>query len=266
MDVNQVKSMLKSFGLTEYEVKAYLTLLRLGISTAEKLSEIGNIPLPRVYDTMEELQRKGFILVGKSRPKKFKPISPEKSLNNLIKIKKKEFELKISDLKKDGKIAVKSLLKIRPLETKKEKWTIWSTEKRKNIQRILDEQEKLAKKEILIFAGDMSWLPERINNIKEAIKRGVKIRIIMREPYDSEDMTRYIKNIKKMGVIIKTGHDSLIRGEIIDNKNALIAIKTQKKKTEVDFKPSYELMIFENPVMVNVFKENFDFWWKNLKS
>jgi len=266
MDTNQIKNMLRSFGLTQYEVKAYITLLRLGTSTAEKLSEIGNIPLPRVYDTMEELQRKGFVLTSKTRPKKFKPVSPKKSLKHFVDIKKKEFEQRVKDLKKNVRKSVNALSKIQPLEVGEEKWTIWTTEKRKNIQKILDEQEKLAKKEILIFAGDMSWLPERINNIKGALKRGVKIRVIIREPYNSEDVIKYIKDIKKRGVIIKTGHDGLIRGEIIDNKNALIAIKTQKKTTDVDFKPSYELMIFENPVMVNVFKENFEFWWKNLKS
>jgi len=74
--------LLKEMGLTEYETKSYLTLLKLGIATAEQISEAASIPLPRVYDTLVELQKKGFVLISKGRPKKFKPNPPKKALKN----------------------------------------------------------------------------------------------------------------------------------------------------------------------------------------
>jgi len=266
--------MLRSFGLTQYEVKAYITLLRLGTSTAERLSEIGNIPLPRVYDTMEELQRKGFILVSKTRPKKFKSIAPKKSLKHFVDIKKKQFEKRIKDLKRDIKKVANSLSKIQPIELDEKEWTIWSARKRRNIGEILDKQKEMAKKEILIFSGDMSWVSETSHIIKNVIKRGVKIRAIMHDPKNSKETLRNIKTAKKLKIDVKTGYKGTLRGHLADNEVAAIAMKTSGKGLNIeagkglpgsDSIQNYELMIFDNPILVSALKENFEFWWKNLK-
>lgn len=270
--MEEAKNLLRSFGLTGYEVKAYITLLRLGISTAEKLSEIGNIPLPRVYDTMEELQRKGFILVSKTRPKKFKPIPPKKSLKHFINIKKGQFEKRIKDLKSDIKKVEKAFSKIQPIELSEKEWTIWSARKRRNIGEILDKQKDMAKKEILIFSGDMSWISETSHIIKGVIKRGIKIRAIVHDPQSKESL-KNIETAKKLKINVKTGYDGTLRGHLVDNEVAAIAIKTSGKGLNVevgkglpgsDSIQNYELMIFDNPILVFALKENFEFWWKNL--
>ncbi len=79
--MEKAKAMLKNLGLTEYEAKAYVTLVKFGTLTAEKISEMGKIPLPRVYDTIAELHKKGFVLVGNTRPKKFKAVEIKKPRN-----------------------------------------------------------------------------------------------------------------------------------------------------------------------------------------
>jgi len=70
--MEKIEELLRDFGLTEYEIKAFVTLLKLKVATAEQISEVGNIPLPRVYDTLSELKNKGFVLISKTRPKRFK--------------------------------------------------------------------------------------------------------------------------------------------------------------------------------------------------
>jgi sugar-specific transcriptional regulator TrmB len=271
MDMNQVKSMLKSFGLTEYEVKAYITLLRLGTSTAEKLSEIGNIPLPRVYDTITDLQRKGLVLVSKTRPKKFKSISPNRALKHFIDLKKKEFDLRIKDLKKDLKKVVKALSEIPDIEVTEKELNIWSTQKRKNVIRILSEQVNSAKKEILAFSGDLSWLPESVDVLRKAIKRGVHIRVLATH-LDSKKILENIRRAKKLGLNVKRGYNGNLRGYVIDSNTASIAIKSSIKGINIqekgfpksDKERKYELIIIENPAIANAFKENFEFWWNKL--
>jgi len=263
--LNQDESSLKSVGLTDYESKAYVTLLKLGTATAEQISEIGNIPLPRVYDTITELEKKGFVLISIGRPKKFKAISPEKALSNLIDLRKRNFENDIKNFKNSIKIISKTLLQIQPVSSIESKQEIWLIEKRKNLQKILEEKEVLAKKEILVFAGDMSWLPERLKNIKSIIKKGVKIKVIMNFP--SGETLNYVKKAKEIGMIVKTGYIGDLRGDLIDNKVALIVIKNPMKiegKPGTDYEHHYELLIFENPVIIETFKENFDFWWNKL--
>jgi sugar-specific transcriptional regulator TrmB len=261
--MEKVENLLREFGLTEYEVRAFITLLKLKIATAEQISETGNIPLPRVYDTLSELKKKGFVLINRTRPKKFKPISPEKALKNLIDIKRKNFEEKAKNLEDSIKSIEDVISEIEPVENVEKSWNIWSTENRYNVQTVFNEIEKKAKKEILIFAGDMSWLPERESNIRNAIKSGVKVKILMKEP-GSKEIIKNLNKIKKLGAEVKLGYKSSLRGEIIDDENALIAFKSMNAK-EKNYKSKYELTVFENPVMIEVLKENFNFWWNKLR-
>jgi sugar-specific transcriptional regulator TrmB len=271
-DSMETENMLKDFGLTEYEIKAYTSLLKLGIATAEQISNLGSIPLPRVYDTLVELQRKGFVLISKGRPKKFKPMSPEKALKSLIDIKKKEYDDKIEFLKNDVNKIVKDLNAVKKDEYKEGKeYDIWSIEKRKNMSTILDQQKKLAKKEILICSGDMSWIKEVASIIKQNIKKGVKIRALVHKP-ETPEWSKNIKMAKKLGINVKIGYKGIMRGHVIDDNVVSIALKQfgdeinapGPSKTGSDNMQKYELMTSDNPILVKSFKENFEFWWEKL--
>lgn len=272
--MDEIENLLREFGLTEYEIRAYINLLKLREATAEQISEIGNIPLPRVYDTLVELQKKGFVLISKGRPKRFKFVSPQKALNELIESREKQFDKSIKNLKELAKNTTNLISKIQPTEKKEEgkKYEVWSIEKRKNIVKILDEQKELAKKEILIFSGDLSWINETMKIIKKAIKNDVEIRAIAHEP-ENEIWSKNIELARKLGINIKTGYKGLMRGHIIDNKIVSIATKQSSKGVNVagdglpgsDSINQYELMTSDNPVLVKSLKENFEFWWNKLK-
>jgi len=271
--MEEAENLLKNFGLTKYETRAYVTLLKLGIATAEQISNVGNIPLPRVYDTLVELQRKGFVLISKSRPKKFKAMLPQKALKSLIDIKKKNYDNKIKEMKNSTRNIIKILSKVQSVRTtEKRKYDLWSTERRKNITKTLDEQKKLAKKEILIFSGDMSWIKETMPTIKQTIKKGIKIRAITHEP-KTDVWLKNIKLAKKIGIDIRTGYKGFMRGHIVDDKIVSIAMKQFGKELNIagsgkpgsDILLKYELMTSDNPVLVKSLKENFEFWWNKLK-
>jgi sugar-specific transcriptional regulator TrmB len=262
-----LETALRSLRLTDYEIKAWLTLLKYGTLTAERISELGAIPLPRVYDTIAELQKKGFVLIGKSRPKMFRPVNAAKALSHLIDLRKKEFEEKISLLKSNAANALAALSTIETVKKPEHRRGVWTAEKRLNIIKILREQVSAAKREILIFAGDMSWASERIPFIKEIVRRGVRIRVIAQPP-DSREVIGNLKRLSKLKVEVKTGYGGKLRGHIVDKKIASIAIKTPMEAREQsgsDLEHKYELLIFDNPALVSAFKENFEFWWKALK-
>jgi sugar-specific transcriptional regulator TrmB len=270
--MERVESLLRDFGLTEYEIRAFTTLLKLKIAAAEQISETGKIPLPRVYDTLNELKKKGFVLISKGRPKKFRIVSPKKALSNLIELEKEKFENKIKELKNKVEIISGILLELEPLTIKKE-GGIWFTEKRKNVVKTLNEQLISAKKQVLSFAGDISWLSETISSIKEARKKGIEIKILAKELDDSKEFIKNVNRVKKLGVKIKTGYVGTLRGYIIDNKIASLALKVSEKginipeeglpKSDIDRK--YELIIIENPSVAVALKENFENWWNKLK-
>jgi sugar-specific transcriptional regulator TrmB len=270
--MEKIEELLRDFGLTEYEIKAFVTLLKLKVATAEQISEVGNIPLPRVYDTLSELKNKGFVLISKTRPKRFKSTSPEKALENLIKIKRYNFDNNIKYLENNIKKIKNVVSEIEPVEFLESSDNFWSIEKRRNILEVLDEQKEMAQNEILMFSGDLSWLKETSKSFKNSIRKGVKIRVIAHEP-EGEDNLKNIKLAKKIGIDVRIGYKGLMRGHVIDNKIASIAIKQTPKGVNIggkgqpgsDSLNKYELITIDNPVLVNTLKENFEFWWKSLR-
>lgn len=275
--MEKIVNLLREFGLTEYEIRAFVTLLKIKTATAEQISGAGRIPLPRVYDTLTELKKKGFVLESKTRPKKFKPTSPERALNNLIKIKRVNFEEQIKILENNIKKVNESLSEIEPIETPKEIeifTTIWSTENRRNVIKSLNEQLDSAKKNVICFAGDFSWFPESIESMKNALKRNVEVKVLAGKLNDSKEFLKNFNKAKKLGLKIKSGYDGILRGYVIDNEIISLAIKGSEKGVNVaedglpksDKHRRYELLTMSNPMLANALKENFKFWWDKIKS
>lgn len=78
-----VKLLLKELGLNEYEIRAYLTLIEHGAMAASDLATISGVPQPRIYDVVNTLMAKGFVVVGEGRPKRVIPIEPAQVFKGL---------------------------------------------------------------------------------------------------------------------------------------------------------------------------------------
>jgi len=53
---------LQSFGLNQYEAKAYVALLSIGTSNAYNISKASGIPRARIYDILESLTHRGIVM------------------------------------------------------------------------------------------------------------------------------------------------------------------------------------------------------------
>ncbi len=72
---------LKNLGLTKYEAVVYLVLLKLGKATVGEICKESNTPRPRVYDTLESLERKGFVIRQAEKPVTYSAVPPEIALD-----------------------------------------------------------------------------------------------------------------------------------------------------------------------------------------
>lgn len=61
MDQNELTTVLEDAGLSPYQAEAYVTLLELGSSSATDLADLSQVPDPRIYDVLRDLESKGFI-------------------------------------------------------------------------------------------------------------------------------------------------------------------------------------------------------------
>jgi sugar-specific transcriptional regulator TrmB len=90
----QVQKALETLGLTEYEAKAYISLIEKGTSTAGNLSAASEIPHSKIYEVLTRLEKRKLVETQKGRPILFKAVKPANALEIV------ESQLK-SDLEKD---------------------------------------------------------------------------------------------------------------------------------------------------------------------
>ncbi|MEM3086387.1 MAG: helix-turn-helix domain-containing protein [Halobacteria archaeon] len=76
------EEVLRNLGLNAYELKTYLALLGAGKESlqASELSTASGVPMARIYDIMESLERKGFVRIGLGRPTLYQAVPPEEAL------------------------------------------------------------------------------------------------------------------------------------------------------------------------------------------
>ena len=96
----QNERILQEVGLNAYEAAAYLSLLKLGVSEASAIYRDSEVPYGKIYSVLESLTGKGFVEVQASRPKKFRAVDPEISLDSIFERKKAEVEREMAVLER----------------------------------------------------------------------------------------------------------------------------------------------------------------------
>lgn len=94
MKFDDIRYKMIELGLTEYESKGYLSMLRKHDFTATELSRISGIPRTRVYEIVQKLVLKGLCVEILGGIKKYKAVAPEIALSRLIEYQKADFIIK----------------------------------------------------------------------------------------------------------------------------------------------------------------------------
>jgi sugar-specific transcriptional regulator TrmB len=74
--MENVAEKLKRVGLTEYEAKAYLALLKTHLCTATQVSLRSSVPRTKIYAVLESLKEKGWVRIYSGVPLLFKAVDP----------------------------------------------------------------------------------------------------------------------------------------------------------------------------------------------
>lgn len=82
---------LRDLGLSEYEARAYRSLLKTGPTTAKELSRVSDVPMGRIYDVLNSIEQYNLVRSqSASRPKKYVAVEPMTALDRLLSDKKRE--------------------------------------------------------------------------------------------------------------------------------------------------------------------------------
>ena len=83
-DPVRITECLKSLGLTKYEARVYIALLKVASATASEIHEISGVPRASVYTVIDQLLDKELVSVSQSAPKRFAAYSPEDAITKLM--------------------------------------------------------------------------------------------------------------------------------------------------------------------------------------
>ncbi len=253
-------------GLTDYESRAYLTLVKREELTADEVSRLSGIPLPRVYSVLDKLVRESFIKTYNTRPMKFEALPPSHAFARLEKKREQEVMLQLSEWKTTlnnlrGTLEPtygRAKLRIRPEELLESLPDLNSMEERtKSIINLVTE-------EILILTAEFGWFPKIYENLKKTAGKGAAVRVLM----DTNDETtrHQAQSVRELGVEVRgmpKGYYPL-RGTIVDRSKLVFLIWSEAKegaKPAFIYRPSYT----ENRGLIRVFLDAFERHWEKGK-
>jgi len=168
----EVEGALSELGLNKYEAQAYLALATEGASTAKNVSDITGIPYGKVYEVINSLVMKGFVMTLPTKPMRCKALSPADAINSA----KKNLHKKLRTVENV------ILTEIEPLFAKNKNFTepkgiFWILNGRAAINKKMEELGNSAKNHIHIIASGKGI--KRLELLKPVLraasKRGVKI-------------------------------------------------------------------------------------------
>ena len=238
----EAKRVLQELGLTEYETRAYLSLLERGAMAATQVSEYSNVPYSKIYETLNSLEKKGWVKSEKGRPSKYYPKSPSEALTAA--------KLRLEDTMKGWEQAI--LNELQPLYDKreiKEKPDIWILRGEFNILAKLQEMLDKAKNELMIAAPILTepLIKAAFPMFDRLQNKRVKILFLI-----SKDVKELgIEEITKIAEVRSREH-MFGGGVIVDGKEALLLLGEEK--------PS--LVIWSNHIgLVKFAKDYFEYLW-----
>ena len=243
------KKVLHEVGLTEYETKAYLILLERGVMTASEVSEHAGIPYSKVYETLNSLERKGWVEAERGRPTRYFPKAPSEALEAA--------RLRLEDMVNSWKNVV--LNELQPLYEKRElmeKPDIWILRGEFSVMAKLREMLDVVKSELLIAVPPFarSFVDASVSILGQLRNNGINTKMMVTGDWKKNEL-KLLENARL--------RDNLFGGGVIvDGKEALLFLG------EADSKRNYSglLVIWSNHIgLVKFAREYFELLWDSAK-
>lgn len=216
----KLRKAMRGLGLTDYEMRVYLTLLERGSMTANQLSEIAEVPYSKIYDVLENLENKGWIGSEGGRPAKFYPRSPTTALE----VSKMRIERK---LKSYEDIITSELLPLYEGKNLSERHDVWILRGELNILSKLKDLLSNCSSELQIAAP---WMNRQLINILLPTLAILQTRGGTAQIMLSSSCSRSVARRLSDYAEVKFRNQLFGGGAIADSKEAIIVLRGENEK------------------------------------
>ncbi len=211
---------LRELGLTEYEMNSYLALIDGGQTSASEISSKSGVPYSRIYDTLGNLERRGFIIVSKGRPTLYQAKSPKE----IVKLVQLDWEEKLGRF---SKVIVEELQPRFEQESPATTRDVWLMHGKAAILAkalgILEE----TREELLLSLPSFDLKDEQLNSVIESAL-GVKAKVKILTSTIPKKMIDLIPN----NFEVRTRDRVFGAGVVSDRKHTLIMLSEGTQETD----------------------------------
>ncbi len=207
-------------GLTEYEMRAYLTLLNKGESNASELSKLSGIPISKIYDTLNSLAEKGWVLIERGRPTRYRPQAPALA-SEASKIRIEQ------ELTEYASLIVQELNPIYERRNEKEKPEVWIIRGEENLWKNIRDVIGRATRHLSIA---LPYIPKDLQLIVLTIaslikEKGGVIQILVGEDVDYQSVKKLCEELE-----VRTRDISFGGGVISDSSEVVLLLMSAEEK------------------------------------
>jgi len=235
---------LRDIGLTSYETRAYLALIESGVMTASQVSERSDVPYSKIYETLNSLQRKGWIETKKGRPTRYYPKAPSEAFQ-ATRLRLEE------NISLWNQAVIEELQPLYERREFREKPDIWILRGQASVLAKLQEMVDGAKKELMVAAPGFAsgFVEAGILMLSRLQSSGIDVRVMVAGDW----------NVEELGVVgeVRVREGMFGGGIIVDGREALLLLGEEKPT----------LVIWSNHIgLVQFAKDYFQQLWNTAQS
>jgi len=251
--------LLMQVGFTEAQAKIYLTLCSMGQTDAKTLAKQASIPRQAVYRTLDELHEKGIVEKIIAIPQEYRAIPLHDGLSIMIGYKAKEYA-NIAEKAKEflGRYEEQTLL-----QQTKEEYSISIIESKDAIINKIRNITEACTSKVWVCQTLQRWIQVNVclsETKEEALRRGVKYRIILAQP---EGEISFPKDLKPLlshpNYQVKVTNRLQINASLHDDKYGCFSFYPSKSLSESP------VIVTNHPSLLIGFKDHFENVWSSSK-
>lgn len=253
---------LRRLGLTEYESRIYLVLVRRGPIKASELSFFGQIPRTKTYGAIKELERKGLLRIIPGKPEAYAPSSPGEVLMPMV--TKLSRELTDAEAVVQGLVLAFESGKFVKREGPKESEEFWEIQGRPGIINKLNQIFGDASKSInycTTAAGLVRAYKAHCEILEKVSKKGTGVRILSPITSQNAGVAREISEVLDFKVLDKPFGENFVT---VDS-HELIVVEPKPEDLRTD-QGSDKAIWTTNRLLVDLHDQLFERVWNNLPS
>jgi len=250
---------LLDFGLTCNQAKVYIAAARLGLASANQISKVSKVRREDVYRILPKLEKMGLAVKLLGKPARIRATPVEEALSTLIKREERTARERVSAMKAKTKTFLEHFAHAPKLEVEERANFALLSEREGITNRMLVMMKKAEREIDIVFsrAQIVQFIYGFTEQLKETIRKGVKVRIISDVPDYEDSLPRVIEEQISPGNYVDLRYTDLLTSNymLVDFAEAVISTVAEGNMAE---KPC----IWTNSdSLVGVFHTDFENLW-----